>query len=45
VSSVTDSAGSELDLDGDGAFESIDLDGITVRLTVSFNIDLSLNGE
>ena len=45
VSSVTDSAGSELDLDGDGTSESVDLDGITVRLTVSFNIDLSLNGE
>jgi hypothetical protein len=45
VGSVADSAGSELDLDGDGASESIDLDGITVRLAVSFNIDLSLNGE
>jgi hypothetical protein len=45
VGSVTDSAGSELDLDGDGTSESVDLDGITVRLTVSINIDLSLNGE
>jgi len=45
VSVVTDSVGNELDLDGDGTPEAIDLDGISVRLSLSFNIDLSLNGE
>ncbi|MFC2078231.1 hypothetical protein ACFLTM_05435, partial [Candidatus Bipolaricaulota bacterium] len=45
VNSVANSAGDELDLDGDGTREPIDLDGITVRLVLSLNIDLSLNGE
>jgi len=45
VDAVADNAGTELDFDGDGVPEPIDLDGISVRLTLSFNIDLSLNGE
>ena len=45
VNVLTDSAGGDFDLDGDGTPESVDLDGITVRLTFSLNIDLSLNGE
>ena len=45
VDAVADAAGTELDFDGDGTPEPIDLDGISVRLTLSFNIDLSLNGE
>jgi len=45
VNSVANSAGDELDLDGDGTTEPIDLDGITVRLVLSLNIDLSPNGE
>ena len=42
---VTDAAGEELDLVGDGTPDAIDLDGITVRLTFSINIDLSPDGE
>ncbi|MGB2983246.1 MAG: hypothetical protein WBC63_05210 [Candidatus Bipolaricaulia bacterium] len=45
VGSVTDQEGSELDLDGDGMPEPVDLDGITVRLTLSINFDLSPYGE
>jgi hypothetical protein len=44
-SSVTDAAGAELDLIGDGTPDSIDLDGVTVRLAFSINIDLSPDGE
>lgn len=45
VPTITDSAQVALDLDGDGAPEAIDLDGISVRLTVFFGFDLSPNGE
>jgi len=45
IDSVANREGAQLDLDGDGTPEAIDLDGITVRLTISLNIDLSLNDE
>ena len=45
IDAVTDASGTELDLDGDGSPEPFDLDGISVRLTLSFNIDLSIFGE
>jgi len=43
--SVTDATGAELDLVGDEEPDSIDLDGVTVRLAFSINIDLSPDGE
>jgi len=45
INTIANSEGTQLDLDGDGSPEALDLDGITVRLTISLNIDLSLNGE
>ena len=43
--SLTDASEEELDLVGDGTPDAVDLDGITVRLSFSINIDLSPNGE
>lgn len=40
-----DSAGAALDLDGNGQSESLALGGLAVRLGVSINIDLSMNGR
>ena len=45
IPELTDAAGSVLDLDGDETGESISLSGLTVQLTVSINIDLSLDGR
>lgn len=45
IDSVANREGVELDLDGDGTPEAIDLDGITVRLSFSLSIDLSINDE
>jgi hypothetical protein len=45
VPTIADAAGSKLDLDGDGTPEAIDLDGISVRLTLAFSFDLSSNEE
>jgi hypothetical protein len=41
VNSVADPQGTELDLDGDGIRESVNLSGVTVQLTFSLSIDLS----
>ena len=45
VAELTDAAANVLDLDGDETGESIGLSGLTVQLTVSINIDLSLDGR
>jgi hypothetical protein len=44
IPSVKDSSGTALDLDGNGQPESIELDGLTVRIGFSICIDLSLDG-
>jgi len=45
IATVRNAEGTGLDLDGDGRTESIDLNGITVQLTLSLSIDLSLDGR
>jgi len=45
ISELTDDLANILDLDGDGVGEPISLSGLTVQLTVSINIDLSLDGR
>ena len=45
IAELTDEAANVLDLDGDETGESIGLSGLTVQLTVSINIDLSLDGR
>ncbi|MEN6370291.1 MAG: hypothetical protein ABFD77_11440 [Thermotogota bacterium] len=45
IGSLTNTAGEELDLDGDGTAEDANLSGISVRFCFSINIDLSLDGE
>jgi hypothetical protein len=42
---TVDTTGTELDLTGDEEPDSIDLNGVTVRLAFSINIDLSPDGE
>lgn len=45
VPTLLDSAGVELDIDGDGQPEPAELGGITVRLTFSLSIDLGLGED
>jgi hypothetical protein len=45
VDSLDDLEGTQLDLDGDGATESVNLSGVAVQLTLSLSIDLSLDGK
>ncbi len=45
IPQLADSAAVVLDLDGDEVGEPISLSGLTVQLTVSINIDLSLDGR
>jgi hypothetical protein len=45
IAELTDATADVLDLDGDEIGESISLSGLTVQLTVSINIDLSLDGR
>jgi len=45
IAIARDADGIGLDFDGDGQTETIDLNGITVQLTVSLTIDLSLDGR
>jgi len=45
IAELTDTTARVLDLDGDGTGESISLSGLIVQLTVSINIDLSLDGR
>ena len=45
IAELTDTADGILDLDGDDTGESISLSGFTVQLTVSVNIELSLDGR
>ncbi len=44
VDSLSTSGGVELDLNGDGQGESVNLSGLAVEFTFSINIDLSLDG-
>ena len=44
VGSLSTSQGAEMDLNGDGQGESVNLSGLTVQFTFSINIDLSLDG-
>ncbi|MCX6094347.1 MAG: hypothetical protein NTY63_05965 [Candidatus Bipolaricaulota bacterium] len=45
IDSLTNTAGEELDLDGDGTAEDANLSAISVRFCFSIDIDLSLDGE
>jgi hypothetical protein len=45
IAELTDATADVLDLDGDEIGESISLSGLMVQLTVSINIDLSLDGR
>lgn len=45
IAELTDAGANVLDLDGDETGESISLSGLMVQLTVSINIDLSLDGR
>ncbi len=45
IAELTDAGANVLDLDGDGIGEPISLNGLTVELTVSIDIDLSLDGR
>ncbi len=45
ITVLTDAAGDELDLDGDGTAEDANLSAISVRFCFSIDIDLSLDGE
>jgi len=45
IAELTDATAHVLDLDGDGTAEPVNLSGLTVQLTVSINIDLSLDGR
>ncbi len=45
LTDASDASGDPLDLDGDETSEEANLSGIGVRLTLSFDIDLSLDGE
>ncbi len=44
VSSLSTSQGIEMDLNGDGKSESVNLGGLAVQFTFSINIDLSIDG-
>ena len=44
VASLSSYGGPELDLDGDGRSDSLNLSGLAVQFTFSINIDLSLEG-
>jgi hypothetical protein len=44
VGSLSTSQGVEMDLNGDGQGESVNLSGLAVQFTFSINIDLSLDG-
>lgn len=44
VGSLSTSQGIEMDLNGDGKSESVNLSGLAVQVTFSINIDLSLDG-
>jgi hypothetical protein len=45
IRELADNQANVLDLDGDGTGEPVSLSGFTVQLTVSINIDLSLDGR